>query len=235
MDWWPVAVARKFIVPIHDGGALVTGLSAVIYIQRLSDGYWWNAGSWQSGVASNAMSERTPSTPNGGTYEYTWNDSSATSEDHFMATVKYTDATTGWDFNWFSEFRTLKYTAGDIDNLSNLDVAVSTRLASADISLTGGRVDVGLIEGSDATNQINAEVSDVLKTDTVAELTTDAGATPTLEKAILLLYMALRNKTTTSDGTDGFVIHNNAGTGVLSADLDDDGTTFTQEKLADHP
>lgn len=54
-------------------------------------------------------------------------------------------------------------------------------------------------------------------------------ATPTLSQAIMLLYMKLRNKTTTTDSELG--IYNDAGTKIAKATLSDNGTTFTKEEM----
>ena len=77
---------------------------------------------------------------------------------------------------------------------------------------------------------VNAEVVDTLSTDTIAELAADPGATPTLVKAIMLLYMKVRNLETATSSTA--TIANNAGTTILSSALSDNGTTFTKAKLA---
>lgn len=83
---------------------------------------------------------------------------------------------------------------------------------------------------NDIASTVNAQVSDVIKTDTISELSAGApDAEPTLENAIMLLYMALRNK---EDQTSSeYQVHNNAGTVVCEADLTDDGTTASKSKL----
>ena len=79
----------------------------------------------------------------------------------------------------------------------------------------------------------NSEVSEVLKTDTISELTDDpggTGGTPTFEGALMLLYMALRNKMTTT--SSDMKIHNNAGAEILESTLSDSEGTFTRNKLS---
>lgn len=76
---------------------------------------------------------------------------------------------------------------------------------------------------------INAEVSDVLKTDTISELSQGVpAATPTFETALMLVYMALRNKLTTTSTELG--IYNDSGTKIAKKVLSDDGTTYTEDE-----
>lgn len=78
--------------------------------------------------------------------------------------------------------------------------------------------------------QVNAEVVDALGVDTIAELTQGIPtATPTIKQALMLLYMALRNKAATTSTEQA--IYNDAGTKIAKATLSDDGTTFTKDEL----
>jgi hypothetical protein len=81
-----------------------------------------------------------------------------------------------------------------------------------------------------AKTDVNEQVADVLKVDTVAELAADPGATPTIEKALMLLYMALRNAATATSAAA--TIKNDAGATVLTKALSDDSTTFTAGKVS---
>ena len=92
---------------------------------------------------------------------------------------------------------------------ANIDAAITTRATPA---------------------QVNTEVSDVLKTDTIAEQAQGAPtATPTFEEALGYLYMALRNRldidTTATDHKEFF---NNAGTVIWKKALTDDGTIYSE-------
>jgi len=92
----------------------------------------------------------------------------------------------------------------------NLDASISTRATPA---------------------QVNTEVSDVLKTDTITEQPVGKpSATPTLEQAIGYLFMAWRNKATATSSELKY--HNDAGANLCKSALSDDGTTFTREELA---
>ncbi len=79
--------------------------------------------------------------------------------------------------------------------------------------------------------QVNAQVVDVMTVDVIPELAVAApAATPTIVKALMLLYMQLRNE---SDLTAALArIKNDAGTPIASSALSDDGTTFTRAELA---
>jgi hypothetical protein len=64
----------------------------------------------------------------------------------------------------------------------------------------------------------------------LTELTGVPGATPTVAQALMLMYMALRNKqTTTATETK---IHNDAGTAIATGTLSDDGTTFQKTEFS---
>ena len=75
--------------------------------------------------------------------------------------------------------------------------------------------------------EINAEVVDVLKTDTIAEIAQGTPtATPTFEEAIMYLYMMLRNKIDVDSGFKEF--YNNAGTVIWKKALSDDGSNYVE-------
>jgi len=74
---------------------------------------------------------------------------------------------------------------------------------------------------------INGEVVDVLKTDTISEMAQGKPtATPTFEEAVMYLYTALRNKIDVTATTKEF--HNDAGTVIWKKALSDNGTTYTE-------
>ena len=78
-----------------------------------------------------------------------------------------------------------------------------------------------------STADVNAQVVDVLKTDTIAEMAQGAPtATPTFEEAVMYLYMALRNKVDVDASTKEF--HNDAGTVIWKKALTDNGTTYSE-------
>ncbi|GAH13370.1 unnamed protein product, partial [marine sediment metagenome] len=80
-----------------------------------------------------------------------------------------------------------------------------------------------------STAEVNAEVLDVLNVDTIAELAQAApAATPTVFKALMLLYMIARNKLTAT--STELSIHDDAETKIIKKTLADDGTTFTESE-----
>ena len=112
--------------------------------------------------------------------------------------------------------------------LSTINTNVSSVLTdTAEIGAAGaGLTGVG---GMSTTMkaQINTEVSDVLKTDTITEIAQGTPtATPTFEQAVMYVYMALRNKIDITSATKEF--HNDAGTVIWKKALTDDGTTYSE-------
>lgn len=78
-----------------------------------------------------------------------------------------------------------------------------------------------------STGDVNAQVVDVLKTDTIAERTSGAPtATPTFEEALSYLYMMLTNKIDVDAGFKEF--NNNAGTVIWKKALTDDATNYVE-------
>ena len=103
--------------------------------------------------------------------------------------------------------------------------SVTTVNALANNSITAAAT------AADFLAEINAEVLDVLNTDTFAELGSIPGATTTLTNMIRLLYAMARNKSTMTATT--FTLRNDADSGNIgTATVSDDGTTATKGELA---
>ncbi len=105
--------------------------------------------------------------------------------------------------------------------------------ATADATLASniGNLDAAISSLNNiSTAQVNAEVADVLKTDTITELTGVPSATPTFEDAIMFLYMALRNRNTASSSQR--TIQNDAGATIGTATLTDSGSVFTKNEFS---
>lgn len=112
--------------------------------------------------------------------------------------------------------------------ISDFDQAIDNVNLNADQS----GVTIGTVNnlGTNAKGHVNAEVADVLYTDTISELLSGApSATPTIANAVMLLYMALRDKRTAS--TDEVKIYNNAGSVICKAAVSDNGVQFTKEQF----
>lgn len=84
-----------------------------------------------------------------------------------------------------------------------------------------------------ADDTINAEMVDVLTVDAISEIAQGVpSSTPNLADAVMLMYMALRNKTdVATSGTDTLEIHNDAGTRVCQKLLTDDGSDYSEAKM----
>lgn len=81
---------------------------------------------------------------------------------------------------------------------------------------------------------VNTEVSDVIKTDTISEMAQGApAATPTLEDAIMYLYMYFRNEVTQTATT--LSLKNDGGTVIAKSTVSDDATTFTKGEMVSGP
>lgn len=85
--------------------------------------------------------------------------------------------------------------------------------------------------------EVNAEVLDVMNTDTIPELTVTPPATPTPFKALMWLYMHLRNKTTAGglSGSEKMRIRNNAADVISQAveSWSQVNKEYTKEKFID--
>lgn len=84
------------------------------------------------------------------------------------------------------------------------------------------------ISSANVLTQVNAALDTA-----IAELgVTQPATTPTLRTGLMLLYMALRNKTDVqTSGADALEIHNDAGTEITSKLLTDDGNDYSEAKM----
>ena len=113
---------------------------------------------------------------------------------------------------------TLPATLATIDGIvDDIKTAVVTNAAGADVS-----ADIATMDA--LVDQIKAQT-----VDSFAELAQGIPtATPTMEQAIMYLYMALRNKLTVTATEKA--IYNDAGTKITKKTLSDDGTTYTESE-----
>lgn len=120
-------------------------------------------------------------------------------------------------------------TQGDT-NEGKLDTIDGIVDAILDDTGTNGVLLAATATSAQLVDDVNAQVVDVLKTDTIAEMSQGAPpATPTFEEAINYLYRKLRNKTETTATEDA--VYDDAGTTKLfKATLSDDTTTMTKEE-----
>ncbi len=129
-------------------------------------------------------------------------------------------------------------------NLPNQTMDITGSLSGSAGSVTGavgsvaGNVD-GNVTGSigslaaQAKTDVNAEADAALDT-AISELGVAAPtATPTVRTALMLMYMALRNKLVVqTSGTDALEIYNNAGTKIASKALTDDGSDYVEAEMS---
>jgi len=119
----------------------------------------------------------------------------------------------------------------DIPTASEINAEVDTALSEYDPP-TKAELDSGLAGLNDLTAaEINAEVLDVLNTDTFSELTAIPGATTTLTNMIRLLYLHLRNRVVQSGASQTIYADDNS-TPVGSANAWDDGTSAEKGKFS---
>jgi hypothetical protein len=81
--------------------------------------------------------------------------------------------------------------------------------------------------------EVESEVNDAIDT-AISELGVGAPtATPTIRTALMLMYMAMRNKLVVqTSGTDALEVYNDAGTKIASKLLTDDGSDYTEAKAS---
>lgn len=95
------------------------------------------------------------------------------------------------------------------------------------LNLSGTTVGTTTALGTTAKSEVNAEVLDVIATDTFAELAAVPAATSTLKDKINWLFALSRNKITETSTTQ--TLRNDAdGANIATAAISDDATTFTR-------
>ena len=105
------------------------------------------------------------------------------------------------------------------------------------LELTIGTAGAGLTDLGGMSTAMKAEmvveVDNALDT-AISELGIAAPtATPTIRTALMLQYMALRNKLVVqTSGIDALEVYNNAGTKIASKLITDDGTDYTEAEMA---
>lgn len=123
--------------------------------------------------------------------------------------------------------------AGYLDNLSGGAVATQASVNTIDdfldteiAAIIAAIAALNNVSSSDVLNQVNTALNTA-----IAELGVGTpSATPTLRTAVMLLYMTLRNRTTTTASAQ--TIQNDAGTTIATAALADDGTTMSKAEFA---
>lgn len=129
--------------------------------------------------------------------------------------------------------------AADVVNLEGKLDTVDTVVDGIQADLSNGTDGLGALKDLiDALNDlsaanVNAEMVDVITVDAISEIAQGVpSSTPNLADAVMLLYMALRNKVDVpTSGTDTLEIHNDAGTRICQKLLTDDGSDYSEAKM----
>ncbi len=109
---------------------------------------------------------------------------------------------------------TLNITLQGAANMSPVNIEIQLDVTVENLSTT-------------AKADVNAEVIDVMRTDTVTEISAVPAANAALHSMVQWLYSMARNKKTTTATTD--TLRNDAdGADIASNTISDDGTTFTK-------
>lgn len=87
-----------------------------------------------------------------------------------------------------------------------------------------------LVEDDAGVSRFTSNALEQVLAATLAELSSIPPAAPTVGQALMLPFMAIRNKRDTTAGSDE--LHNSAGTVIATAVVSDDATTFTKGKYA---
>ena len=117
------------------------------------------------------------------------------------------------------------YYRGDFPTVAAGVYSVEVRWrAGGSPALTDSVVGTGVVEWDGS-----AVVRPLAGGSSLSELASVPGATPTPEQALMLLYMAMRNKLTVT--ATAKAVFNSAGTSIASKTLSDDGTTYTEAKM----
>lgn len=93
-------------------------------------------------------------------------------------------------------------------------------------------VTVGTVNalGASATSSVKTQIDASVGSDTMAELSGVPASTPTLKSAIMFLFMAFRNKRTSTASAVG--VYNASGASISSAPQSDNGTTYTKDNFS---
>jgi len=130
-----------------------------------------------------------------------------------------------------------EFTQGAADKVwataSRTLTALGFTLGASDLAsdtITAAKIATGAIDADALAADAAQEIRDSVLGGTVTELTSVPAASPTFIQALALLYMALRNKIDIT-GT-AKEVHKDDGTVLGTKTLSDDGTTYSETKMA---
>lgn len=107
--------------------------------------------------------------------------------------------------------------------------ATPVTLAGSQPSLTVGTVTTVTNIGAPGLASIQAQLQALLNATAIPELVGIPASTPTLFQAMMLIYMSLRNSHIATSSQES--ISNSAGSSIATAQLSDDGSTFTKARF----
>jgi hypothetical protein len=113
-------------------------------------------------------------------------------------------------------------------SISNFDPTTQTvNLGASQTGVTIGTVNA---IGSSAIASVQATVELLLSSNQMVELSNAPQATPNLREAIMFMFMSMRNDHTMTSSEEK--IKNNAGTVIATAQVSDDGATYTKGQFS---
>ncbi len=147
------------------------------------------------------------------------------------------------DWNTGKTGYTAAPTAASITTAAFAAGAINAAALATDM-LTAAKIEAGAIGSSEAPNldaavstratpaQVNTQVVDVMTVDTIAELSQAIPAvTPTIVTALMLMYMAMRDRLDVDKLTNTKEVYNDAGTMIAKKVTSDDGDVYSEAKM----
>lgn len=215
---------------------VTSGLSVYAHI-RNNTGQIWNGSSFETYNSSNWSSYSISMTEQSGSgyYKATFPAAITAGIYNFVVYVgnpptlgdqPYDSGTMDWSGSVenYIGLITVKLPSG---NISSFDP--TTQSVNLNANQTG--VTIGSVNslGSSAQSSVKSQIDASLGSDIVPELTGVPSSTPTLKQAVMLLFMALRNKRTSDAST--VKIYNNSGALIATASQSDNGAIYTKENF----
>tara|TARA_Y100000310_G_scaffold318422_1_gene372458 strand:- start:4285 stop:5688 length:1404 start_codon:yes stop_codon:yes gene_type:complete len=149
-------------------------------------------------------------------------------DNSIIAKLANSGATADWSayINTTDSLMAIRDHATTIKSETALIVADTNELQTDDVpGLIAALQDIA---ASDVLTQVNAALDTAITELGQGQPT----ATPTVRTAIMLLYMALRNKLNTqTSGTDALELHDDSGTRIAQKLLTDDGSDYSEAKM----
>jgi len=232
-----VSVSADVIAVKTDTGNLVTRIPSALFSGITSLAQWLGIlGGKQAGNAT-AQTEMRATGAGSGTIDPTTDSQEAIRDNTAWNTATGFSTHAATDIVSAGAIITLAGAVVNVDLVDVLTTYTGNTLQTGDSFARIGAAGASLSDLGGMSTGMKAEVLVEINTaiDTaIAELGVAAPtATPTLRTGMMLMYMALRNKTIVqTSGTDALEIYNDAGTKIASKLLTDDGADYSEAKLS---